>query len=287
VNRADAEEYTEALGQVVAGGWRQVALGRKLGVPDALGISTSEWVEGRLGGYVRLSIEERRTAVEELTAPEANGGHGLSQRQAAEVLGVDQATVNRDRDANASPAPEPAPAQQRRRHAADANASPALPATAFPTVVADPPWRYDNKATRNAAEFHYPTMTLEELRAIEPPAAADAHLYLWATVGFLREAFELVDAWGFAYKTTLTWCKPQIGLGNYFRVSTEHVLFGVRGRLPLERKDVPTWFVADRQHHSQKPESFYDLVERVSPGPYLDMFARRARPAWTVWGDEA
>lgn len=286
MNRADAEEYTQALGQVVAGGWRHVALGRKLGVPAALGISVSEWVEGRLGGYVRLSLDERRAAVEELTAPETNGGQGLSQRAAAEVLGVGTGTVARDAAPNGAPASEAAPAGQRARAAAAPNGAPPLPTTDFATLVVDPPWKYGNTATRNAAEFHYPTMSIDDLRALKPPAADDAHLYLWATVGFYARR-STSSTRGFSYKTTLTWCKPQIGLGNYFRVSTEHVLFGVRGKLPLERKDVPTWFVADRQHHSQKPESFYDLVERVSPGPYLDMFARRGRPGWTLWGNEA
>lgn len=98
----DAEEYTAALGQVVAGGWRQVALGVRLGVPKALGVSTSEWVEQRLGGYVRLSIPERRAAVAELAED------GMSQREIAGVLGIGRATVDRDRQGgpNGPPAAE-------------------------------------------------------------------------------------------------------------------------------------------------------------------------------------
>jgi N6-adenosine-specific RNA methylase IME4 len=131
----------------------------------------------------------------------------------------------------------------------------------FPAIVVDPPWRYDNVATRGAAEDHYPTMSQAELAALEVPAASDAHLYLWVTNGFLREGFELLDAWGFAYKTVLTWCKPSIGMGNYFRNNTEHVLFAVKGRRPTQRRDVGTWFSAAKTRHSAKPESFYDLVE--------------------------
>ena len=157
----------------------------------------------------------------------------------------------------------------------------------FSAIVIDPPWRYDNVATRGAAEDHYPTMSLEELAALELPAADDAHLYMWVTNGFLREGFDLLDQWGFTYKTILTWCKPQIGMGNWFRNTTEHVLFGVRGKLPTLRNDVPTHFVADRTRHSAKPESFYDLVESCSPGPWLEMFARRRRFGWHVWGNEA
>ena len=159
--------------------------------------------------------------------------------------------------------------------------------TAWPTIVIDPPWRYDNVATRGAAEDHYPTMSLGELVDLDLPAADNAHLYLWVTNGFLPDGFDLLDAWGYRYKTVLTWCKPSIGMGNYFRNNTEHVLFGVRGSLPTQRKDVGTWFAADRGPHSSKPESFYDLVESCSPGPYLEMFARRRRFGWDTWGNEA
>lgn len=160
------------------------------------------------------------------------------------------------------------------------------PAT-FATIVIDPPWRYDNVATRGAAEDHYPTMSLDELAHLDIPAADPCHVYLWATNAFLRDAFDLLDQWAFEYKAALTWCKPQIGTGNYFRNATEHVLFALRGRLPTQANDVPTWFVADRTRHSAKPERFYDLVERSSPGPYLDMFARRRRLGWHTWGNEA
>lgn len=177
--------------------------------------------------------------------------------------------------------------------------SPALPAasgsdwtppdeapTTFTTVVADPPWRYDNVTTRGAAEDHYPTMSMAELVALDVPAADTAHLYLWVTNPFMREGLDLCDAWGFTYKTLITWVKPQMGMGNYFRSATEHVIFGIRGSLPTNRNDVMTWFQADRTRHSQKPESFYDLVESCSPGPYLEMFARRRRFGWHHWGNE-
>lgn len=96
MNREEAEEYTQALGQVMAGGWRHVLLGQRLGVPAALGLSTPEWVERRLGGYVKMSVPERQEAVKELTAPVEQGGNGLSARKAAEVLGVSHETVAND-----------------------------------------------------------------------------------------------------------------------------------------------------------------------------------------------
>jgi N6-adenosine-specific RNA methylase IME4 len=159
--------------------------------------------------------------------------------------------------------------------------------TAWPTIVIDPPWRYDNIATRGAAEDHYPTMSLGELADLPIPGAANGHLYLWVTNGFLRDGFDLLEAWGYRYKTVLTWCKPSIGMGNYFRNNTEHVLFAVRGSLPTLANNEPTWFAAERGSHSSKPESFYDIVERSSPGPFLEMFARRRRFGWDVWGNEA
>lgn len=165
----------------------------------------------------------------------------------------------------------------------------------YQAIVIDPPWRYDNRATRNAAEDVYleeegrdsTTMSQDELLKLELPAADNAHLYLWVTNSFIRDGFELMEAWGFKYKTCLTWCKPQIGMGNYFRSTTEHVLFGMKGKLPTLANNVPTHFTADRRRHSEKPDAFFDLVEHCSPGPYLEMFARRRRFRWHVWGNEA
>lgn len=161
------------------------------------------------------------------------------------------------------------------------------PPTMFSTIVIDPPWRYENTITRGAAEDHYPTMSLDELAGLYIPAADDSHLYLWVTNPFMRQGFDLLDAWGFTYKTTLTWAKPQIGLGNYFRSATEHVLFAVRGDLPTLTDNTPTWFAADRRQHSEKPDEFYALVEANSPGPRLEMFSRRPRDGWSSWGNEA
>jgi phage N-6-adenine-methyltransferase len=103
ISAEDAEEYTQSLGQIVGGSWRQIAWASRLGIPEALGLSTEDWVQQRLGGYVRLSVSERREAVKELTASLDDGGQGMTQREAAEVMGVSPMTVNRDL------APEPVP----------------------------------------------------------------------------------------------------------------------------------------------------------------------------------
>ncbi len=164
----------------------------------------------------------------------------------------------------------------------------ALPSDLFQTIVADPPWAYENEATRAAAEDHYPTMTIDELCAmpVAQRAAENAHLYLWVTNPMLEVAFRVVRAWGFEYKTLLTWVKPQMGLGNYFRGCTEHVMFAVRGSLPVQQHDLRNWFESPRLKHSEKPQVFFDLVETASPAPRLELFARRQRPGWHVWGNE-
>lgn len=168
----------------------------------------------------------------------------------------------------------------------------APPTGTYTTVVIDPPWKYDNRGTRGAANDHYPQLGIEELAELQIPAAEESHLYLWTTNAFLRDALDLVDTWGFDYKATLVWVKPQMGMGNYFRISHELVLFGIRGGLKTLRKDAMSWFQAPRGEHSAKPDTFYELVESCSPGPYMDMFNRDGgklfrRKGWKGWGNEA
>lgn len=180
---------------------------------------------------------------------------------------------------------------------------PAAPEGKFTTFVADPPWQYGNTSTRGAAENHYGTMTIEQLCDLDvvPSHANDqAHLYLWTTAGHLPQAFEVMAAWGFEYKTYLVWVKPQMGMGNYFRVSTELVLFGVRGGMRTQARDIKNYFEAPRGNHSAKPMLFHDLVAKASPGPYMELFSRchaasvlhgctcsKCRLGWTVWGNQA
>ncbi|RIR09484.1 MT-A70 family methyltransferase [Mycobacteroides abscessus] len=175
--------------------------------------------------------------------------------------------------------------------------------TRFRTIVADPPWQFENRASRAAAENHYETMTTDEicgLSVVPDHAATASHLYLWTTSSHLRDGLDVMSAWGFEYKTAITWVKPQMGMGYYFRGGTEVVLFGVRGSLPTLRRDVRNHFTAPRRAHSQKPREFLELVMRSSPGPYLEVFARcrltlgdtdcacsKCLFGWTVWGDQS
>lgn len=173
----------------------------------------------------------------------------------------------------------------------------------YSTIVADPPWRYRSShvAPRTAhdstaAEHHYSTMTNSELAGlpVKGLAADNAHCYMWVTNPRLYgdrkrsepSPVDILDAWGFTYVTLLTWVKTgALGMGFYFRGETEHVLFGVRGRLPIpvgdRRKNV---FTAPKTGHSRKPTHFFDLVERVSPAPRVELFAREPHLGWDSWG---
>lgn len=173
----------------------------------------------------------------------------------------------------------------------------------YSTIVADPPWRYrvTSPKTRvshhtSAAEDHYSTMTNEEIRdlPVGDLAANDAHLYLWVTnpkmFGDRKRGtvgpVDILEAWGFTYVTMLTWVKTgALGMGFYFRGETEHVLFGKRGNAPIPvDKRVKNVFTAPKIGHSRKPPSFLQMVERVSPGPYLEMFSREPHLGWDSWG---
>ena len=162
----------------------------------------------------------------------------------------------------------------------------------FQTIVIDPAWDYSEEGDNDAfgrIRPSYHTMSMEEIEALPIAQIADenAHLYLWVTNRTLYKAFHLLEAWGFRYITCLTWIKPHYGVGNYYRSQTEHVLFGVRGSQPLKRHDAGTWFEAPCGKHSAKPDKFYELVESCSYAPYIDIFGRKERNGWTVWGENA
>jgi N6-adenosine-specific RNA methylase IME4 len=198
--------------------------------------------------------------------------------------------------------------------------------TRYRTIVADPPWEMPNsgKTTRGqtdtagiytaksgriidgtwwgrhrggSVEVPYERMTLEEIAALPVAdlAADDAHLYLWTTNRFLWDAKGIAEAWGFSFSTLLTWCKTPmgIGFGGAYTLTSEFLLFCRRGKLaPLRRWD-SSWFGVQRPYenghiaHSAKPDAILDVIEQVSPGPYVELFARRARFGWDYWGDQS
>lgn len=176
-------------------------------------------------------------------------------------------------------------------------------AVKFGTILADPPWQFQNRTGKMAPEHkrlsRYPTMGLDEICDLPVEAVADArsHLYLWVPNALLPEGLKVMEHWGFKYKSNLIWYKvrkdggpDRRGVGFYFRNVTEILLFGVRGR------DVRTLdpgrsqenvIATQKREHSRKPDEQYDLIEACSWGPRLEMFARGPRKGWTVWGNQA
>jgi N6-adenosine-specific RNA methylase IME4 len=171
----------------------------------------------------------------------------------------------------------------------------------YGTILADPPWRFQNRTGKMAPEHkrlhRYRTMTIEEIKAlpIEPMAADKSHLYLWVPNALLSWGLDVMKAWGFQYKGNLVWFKVRKdggpdgrGVGFYFRNVTELVLFGTRGNLrtlaPGRRQT--NIIITRKREHSRKPDELYNIIEECSPGPYLELFARHNRDKWEQWGDE-
>ena len=159
----------------------------------------------------------------------------------------------------------------------------------YRTLVIDPPWLYLNHSGRQSPDYAPRMMTMAEIAALDLGRWADpagCHVYLWATDLYAGSTGPLLQSWGAAVKCVLVWEKTRLGMGNYYRHQHELCMFAVRGRLPIRRRDLSTLFRAPTTGHSAKPDAFYSLVETASPGPYLDVFARRHRAGWDVWGDE-
>jgi N6-adenosine-specific RNA methylase IME4 len=177
-----------------------------------------------------------------------------------------------------------------------------LPGGPFATVLADPPWRFQNRTGKVAPEHRrlsrYDTMTAKEIAALPVAeiAAARSHLYLWVPNALLADGLMVLEEWGFTYKANLVWHKVRKdggsdgrGVGFYFRNVTELVLFGVRGQmrtLPPGRSQV-NLLATRKREHSRKPDEQYEVIEACSPGPYLELVARYPRPGWSAWGNEA
>ena len=173
----------------------------------------------------------------------------------------------------------------------------------YRTIYADPPWQFQNRTGKVAPEHkrlsRYSTMTVPEICRLPVAEAADekSHLYLWVPNALLPEGLEVMRAWGFAYKTNIIWEKVRKdgmpdgrGVGFYFRNVTEILLFGIRGEknrtLDPGRSQV-NLLRAIKRVHSRKPDEFISLIERCSPAPFLEMFARGSRRDWDMWGNQA
>lgn len=172
----------------------------------------------------------------------------------------------------------------------------------FPTILADPPWRFANRTGKVAPEHRrldrYSTMSLDAIKsmAVKDVSARNAHLYLWVPNALLLDGLAVMEAWGFRYISNIVWAKRRKdggpdgrGVGFYFRNVTELLLFGVRGsmRTLSPGRSQVNMIETRKREHSRKPDEQYELIEACSPGPRLELFARHARHGWTVWGNEA
>ncbi|NLD46549.1 MAG: S-adenosylmethionine-binding protein [Clostridiaceae bacterium] len=172
----------------------------------------------------------------------------------------------------------------------------------YGSILADPPWRFQNRTGKMAPEHkrlcRYPTLLLDEIKEIPVHLVANknSHLYLWVPNALLKEGLEVMDAWGFKYKSNIVWHKVRKdggpdgrGVGFYFRNTTEIVLFGTRGSLrTLQPGRTQVNIIrSQKQEHSRKPDELYDIIEKCSPGPFLEIFARGKRNNWDVFGNQA
>lgn len=183
----------------------------------------------------------------------------------------------------------------------------------YKTIYVDPPWKTKagrafngykivngkqifNSSSNKTRDLPYETMSVEEICAMPLGAVCDdnCHLYLWVTNQYLMEARQVITAWGFKYSTTLVWAKNPMGggLGGAFKITTEFLIFATKGKLPAKDKHIGTWFNIKREYkngfpcHSRKPKFFSELIEKISPGPYLEVFARINHPGWDVYGNQ-
>lgn len=157
--------------------------------------------------------------------------------------------------------------------------------TKYKTIYADCPWKYGKGWGWGAGEY-YPLMSVEELCNISLPTDSNAHLYLWTPNAMLPQGLKVMGAWGFSYKTCISWVKQRSIFGYYFKGQTEQLLFGVKGSLPPQDRKQVTVLFANNRSHSQKPIEIYNVIEKVSLPPYLELFARNKREGWDVWGNE-
>jgi len=174
--------------------------------------------------------------------------------------------------------------------------------TKFKTILADPPWQFNNRSGKVAPEhkrlFRYSSMILEEIKELPISLIAEdkCHLYLWIPNALIKEGLEVMEHWGFIYKTNLIWYKirkdngpDRRGVGFYFRNVTEMILFGIRGeknRTLQPGRITPNIIISRKREHSRKPDELYSLIEKCSRGPYIELFARYPHPGWNQWGEE-
>jgi N6-adenosine-specific RNA methylase IME4/DNA-binding CsgD family transcriptional regulator len=243
---------------------------------------------------LRLTITARRETASKLIEA------GMSQREAAKVLGVDESTVRADLRENPAQAAEKSRTKAERRAQRElelASAQAALPSQRYGVIVADPEWRFEpysrDTGLDRAADNHYPTSATDIIaeRDVTSIAADDCVLFLWATVPMLRDALRVMEAWGFEYKSHAVWDKIHIGTGYWFRNRHELLLVGTKGSIPAPAMgdQFASVMTIARKEHSAKPEQFLELIEQYFPNlPKIELNRRGPpRAGWDAWGNEA
>lgn len=233
--------------------------------------------EARMAKSVGMSQPTYRKAREVKQAAEADpdrfGGLAEEMDKTGRVAGVHRKLVVAKQSEGIESEPEP------------------LPTGPFRVIVADPPWSYDSRSqdSSHRSANPYADMSVGDIKmlGVDSLSHDDAVLWLWTTNAHLPESFDVVRAWGFTYKTMLTWAKDKMGTGDWLRGKTEHCLLAVRGRPTIRLTNQTTLLTAPRGKHSEKPEKFYTMVESLCPGAKVELFARRKRKGWKAWGHES
>lgn len=264
----------------------------------------SEWLEARnerreriVAGIPTLVSDDTRVPAHEREREALAREAGVSPATAARAQSLDNARPDlADKVIAGAITPAQAEAQRRRDEAEELHTNPVPPpAGKYATIVVDPPWpmqKIEREVAPNQYAFDYPVMTIEDiaqLRILDDCADDQCHLFLWTTQKFLPDAFYILDCWGFKYVFEMVWHKnggfQPYNLPQY---NCEFILYARRGSPQfLETKAFNTCFNADRNGHSVKPDEFYELLERVCPGPRIEIFARQKRGGFDTWGNEA
>jgi len=161
-----------------------------------------------------------------------------------------------------------------------------FPKAKYKTILADPPWKY-GQGWGMGAGCYYDLMDIKDICNLPVNDIADdnSHLYLWCPNGVLPQGLKVIKSWGFKFKTIITWVKSRSIIGYYFKGQTEHLLFGVKGKLPPRDRKQVTIIRGKVRNHSRKPDEQYPLIEKVSPLPRIELFARYRRKGWDVWSN--
>lgn len=170
-----------------------------------------------------------------------------------------------------------------------------FPKEKYEIIYVDPPWSVRRGPSWSSSQksklLPYPTLSIKEIKEIpiEKISEKNSHLYLWVINKYLKDSFEIIEEWGFKFSSMVTWCKPAhgLGLGGAFVQTTEHLIYARKGSLPIKKRHNETWVMHKRLTHSEKPEIFREIIEKVSKGnKKIELFARRETPGWHVWGNE-